>query len=135
VKVKVFGIVSGLLLALGASAAAAGTSATATVENTATVTGAVSVVFEFDLYDCPAGAEIAIVDWTANEPSRPDSGAAGGLQPYGLSNGAPVQHLVFEINSSSFLPGERWVGSGSIACGTVLIPVAGAGQAKALNGV
>jgi hypothetical protein len=108
---------------------------TADVDNVATVTNQVTVTFEFKLYDCPAGSEIVLVDWTANEPSRPDSGAAIGAQSYGLSNGAPVQYLVAETGASSFLPGERWVGSGTIACGAVLIPVAGSGQTKALSGV
>ena len=37
--------------------------------------------------------------------------------------------------SSSFLAGERWVGSGLIACGPFMIPVQGSGMTKSLNGV
>ncbi len=135
VKVKVVGIFIGVALGLSAGTAAAATTPNANVESTAIVSSATSVVFEFDLHDCPAGAEIAVVDWTANEPSRPDSGAAGGLQPYGLSNGDQVQRLVLEVASSSFLPGEKWVGSGTIVCGATVIPVAGAGQTRSLSGV
>lgn len=135
-KPKLVGVLTALLIGLaGASAAGAGTTPSATVENTATVTSATSVLFEFNVYGCPAGAAIAIVDWTAEQPSRPGSGAAGGLQPYGLSNGDNVQHLVFEVPSGAFLPGDGWVGSGTITCGTVLIPVSGSGQAKSPNGV
>jgi hypothetical protein len=35
----------------------------------------------------------------------------------------------------NFVAGERWVGSGTVACGAVLIPVAGNGTTKSLNGV
>ena len=132
-----------LLVALIALAASAGAGASsnssstvsAQVDSIATVTSAVNVVFDFDLYNCPAGEPIAIVEWIANEPSRPDSGASSILDEYGLSNGDPIQHLTLSANSSSFLAGERWVGSGSVQCGAVTVPVAGSGQAKSLNGV
>ena len=70
----------------------------------------------------------------ASEARNDDSGAAGG-GGYGLSNGDHVQHLTIHANSSSFLAGEQWVGSGSVNCGAITIPVAGSGQAKSLNGV
>jgi hypothetical protein len=121
-------------MVLGSGAAGAANSPSANVESIATVTNQITVVFEFDLYNCPAGSEIIVDDWTANEPSRPDSGAISGLQDYGLSNGASVQRLVLQTGASSFLPGEQWVGSGTISCGTTVIPVSGAGQTKSVNG-
>jgi hypothetical protein len=135
VKAKLVGILTVAVLGLSAGTAEAATTPNANVDNIAVVASAVTVVFEFDLYDCPAGAEIAVVDWTAKQPSRPDSGAAGGFQPYGLSNGDHVQRLVLEVGASSFLPGETWVGTGTIACGTVLIPVAVSGQTRSPSGV
>ena len=128
-----FWLLSFALMALATGGAGAANSPSANVESIATVTNAITVVFEFDLYNCPAGSEIVIPEWTAKQPSRPDSGATG-AQPYGLSNGDNVQHLVLETGASSFLPGEQWVGSGSIACGPTVIPVAGAGQTKSVNG-
>ena len=131
-----------VLCALSAAAAAQAGAATssssppsANVESIATVTGSHTVVFEFDLYNCPAGQPIVITDWSAQEPDRPDSGAATAGVPYGLSNGDSIQHLTLDVDSSSFLAGERWVGSGDVACGAVVIPVAGSGQTKSLNGV
>jgi hypothetical protein len=115
------------------TAGAASSTPSANVDAVATVTSANTVVFEFDLYNCPAGMPIT-VDWIANEPSRPDSGAAGGGD-YGLSNGDAVQHLTLLASSSSFLAGERWTGSGTVNCGLAAIPVAGSGQAKSPNGV
>jgi hypothetical protein len=115
------------------SASASSTTPSANVDSVATVTSDIDVVFDIDLYDCPAGNLITVV-WDAKEPSRPDSGAAGG-GGYGLSNGDHVQHLTVHANSSSFLAGEQWVGSGSVNCGAITIPVAGSGQAKSLNGV
>jgi hypothetical protein len=123
------------VVAATSAGATAGTAPTAQVDRVATVISAVNTIFDFDLYDCPAGAEIVIVEWTATQPNRPDSGAASGLQPYGLSNGDPVQHLTLITGSSSFLAGEQWVGSGTIACGPVVIPVEGAGTTQSLNGV
>jgi hypothetical protein len=127
------------LVALGICAASASASASSTVsanvDSIATITGSHTVVFDFDLFNCPAGELIVIVDWTSNEPSRPDSGAATAGVAYGLSNGDSVQHLTLDIDSSSFLAGEAWIGSGHIACGEVVVPVAGNGRTKSLNGV
>jgi hypothetical protein len=129
-----FWLLAFALMALGTGAAGAANSPSANVESIATVSNQITVVFEFDLYNCPAGSEIIIDEWTANEPSRPDSGAVSGLSDYGLSNGDRVQHLVLQTGASSFLPGEQWVGSGTISCGATIIPVAGAGQTKSVNG-
>jgi hypothetical protein len=107
---------------------------TAKVLSHATVTGAINVVFSFDLFHCPAGQEIVLVDWQATEPSRADSGAATAGEPFGLSNGDDVQHLTSNENSSSFLAGEHWVGSGHIACGGTVIAVAGSGDTRSING-
>ena len=129
-----FWLLAFALMALATGGAGAATSPSANVESIATVTNQVTVVFEFDLYNCPAGSEIVVVEWTAHQPSRIDSDAGSGAQSYGLSNGASVQHLVLQAGASSFLPGEQWVGSGSIACGLTIIPVTGAGQTKSVNG-
>ena len=120
---------------LASSASASGTSVSADVDSIATVTGSHTVVFDFDLYNCPVGEPIVIVDWEASQPDRPESGAAAAGAPYGASNGDAVQHLTLDIDSSSFLAGERWVGSGHIACGELVLPVSGSGQTKSLNGV
>src|SRR4051812_50128503 len=75
----------------GAAAANGGT-VSANVDSIATLVISGSIVnFDFDLYNCPAGSEIIIVDWIANEPNRPDSGAAG-TPPAGGSNGGQGQH-------------------------------------------
>ena len=121
------------LAATSAATAAGGSAPSANVDSVAVVTSANTVVFDFDLYNCPAGEPIT-VDWTANEPSRPDSGAAGG-GGYGLSNGVNVQHLTVSASAGGFLAGERWVGSGTVFCGATVIPVTGSGQTKSLNGV
>jgi hypothetical protein len=124
------------LLAATASSQAAGAPVTASVDSIATPTVDNLVVnFDFDLYDCPAGSPIVIVDWTAQEPDRADSGAASAGNAYGLSNGEHVQHLSLSAGASSFLAGEKWVGSGHIACGSTVVPVAGSGMTKSLNGV
>lgn len=124
---------------IGASTAAqvsaSSRAVSAQVDSIATVLSSVNVDFAFDLYNCPAGLEIVIVDWEASEPSRPDSGAAAAGAPYGLSNGGSVQHLTLMTGSSGFLAGESWVGSGLVACGTFMIPVQGSGMTKSLNGV
>jgi hypothetical protein len=117
----------------GTASGAASQAPSANVDSIATVTSANTVIFEFDLYNCPTGNPIT-VDWTANQPARPDSGAVGGGD-FGLSNGTSVQHLTIEAAMSSFLAGERWVGTGTVNCGAVAIPVTGSGQTKSPNGV
>jgi hypothetical protein len=118
-----------------AGAAASGGTVSANVDSIATLVISGSIVnFDFDLYNCPAGSEIIIVDWIASEPNRPDAGAAG-TTPIGISNGDQVQHLSLSAGASGFLAGERWIGSGQIACGAVVVPVAGSGTTKSLNGV
>jgi hypothetical protein len=119
-------------LAAAPSAGSANTP-TADVENVATVVLTEVTNFEFNLYDCPAGEAIAAVDWTAEQPDRPGNGAAAVLTPFGTSSGAHTQHLTLSAGSN-FLAGERWEGSGTIACGTVLIPVSGSGTTKSVNG-
>ena len=119
----------------GANAAHSATGPTANVENIATVLiGNVTTNFEFNLYDCPAGADMAVVEWDAQQPSRPGSGVSLGTQPFGQSTGAQTQHLTLTAGGD-FVAGERWVGSGIVACGDVLIPVSGSGTTKSLNGV
>lgn len=128
-------VVALTLLAGTTNGNAASTEISANVDAIATVVINANVVnFDFDLYNCPAGSEIVVVDWNAVEPDRADSGATG-TSPYGISNGDPVQHLTLSAGASGFLAGEKWVGSGQIACGTVVVPVAGSGMTKSLNGV
>jgi hypothetical protein len=118
----------------GASSAGSTTAPTADVENIATVIiGGVAVDFEFNLYNCPAGEPMAVVEWEAQQPANGNV-VTSGTQPFGLSTGENAQHLTLTA-SGSFLAGERWVGSGTVACGDVLIPVSGSGTTKSLNGV
>lgn len=134
---RAFLVLAGAVLAmLGASAnTRAANGISAQVDSVATVVSSVNVVFQFDLYNCPSGEPIVVVDWQANEPSRPDSAASIALVPFGLSNGTSVQHLTVQAGSGGFLAGEKWVGSGSVACGAVTVPLVGSGQTKSLNGV
>src|SRR3954454_7505866 len=119
-----------------APAAGTSTSPSANVENIATVViGFVATDFEFNVYASPAGAEMAVVEWEAEQPARgPGEGVSSGTQPFGESTGAQTQHLSL-FAGGNFIAGERWVGSGIVACGGVLIPVSGSGVTKSLNGV
>lgn len=126
-----------VLLAASANAAASGTTSGgiyATVDSIATVTGATSVVFDFDLFNCPAGQQMVVVNWSATEPESSESMATIDGVPYGPSTGENVQHLTAQAGSTAFFAGETWVGSGSIACGGVVVPVSGSGSATSING-
>lgn len=128
-------LVAASLALMGANVAHSSTEPTASVENIATVLiGNVATNFEFNLYDCPAGADMAVVQWDAQQPSRPGSGVSLGTQPFGQSTGAQTQHLTLTAGGD-FVAGERWIGSGIVVCGAVLIPVTGSGTTKSLNGV
>jgi len=134
-KLTTVAAVAAVMLALAAApSASSAAEPTATVENVATVVLTEVTNFEFNLYDCPAGEDMAVLEWTAEEPSRPGNGAAAGLTPFGTSSGAHTQHLTLSAGSN-FTAGERWVGSGTVVCGTVLIPVSGSGTTKSVNGV
>jgi hypothetical protein len=129
--------VAAVVLALaGASSSSAGSSTgpTASVENIATVMGAIVTNFEFRLYDCPAGEEMAVVEWEAEQPARSGIPVSSGTQPFGPSTGEQVQYLTLTAGGS-FIAGEQWVGSGIVACGAVLIPVSGSGQTLSQTGV
>jgi hypothetical protein len=133
-KLTTVAAAAAVLVALaGASAAgSANTEPTADVENIATVViGGLVTDFEFNLYDCPAGEPMA-VEWQAQQPSG--NSVVIGVQPVGTSSGANTQHLTVSAGGD-FVAGERWVGSGTVYCGTVAIPVSGAGTTKSLNGV
>jgi hypothetical protein len=119
-----------------ASAASSSTAPSATVENIATVIiGNVATDFEFNVYGCPAGDEMFVVEWEAEQPARgPGEGVSVGTQSFEESTGAQTQHLTVTAGGN-FIVGERWVGSGIVACGAVLIPVSGSGTTKSLNGV
>jgi hypothetical protein len=125
-----------LAILVGSSGAQGSAGVGARVENIATVIiGNAATNFEFDLYNCPAGAEMAIVSWEAEQPNRaPGTGVSSGTQFYGPSTGAAVQYLTLTAGGN-FVAGERWVGSGFVACGTVVIPVEGSGQTVAQTGV
>ena len=131
-RALLLGAIAFAVVAGGSSGATAAGTPTAQVESIATVTSENTVIFEFDLYDCPAG-QLVLVEWTARQPDKPDSDAAGG-GGYGFSNGDRVLHLVVNAGQSAFLPGLRWVGSGVVMCGAVAIPVEGSGQTKSGNG-
>src|SRR4029079_3712915 len=119
-----------------ASSAHSSTGPSASVENIATVIiGNVATDFEFNVYDCPAGDEMVVVEWEAEQPARaPGEGGSGGSLSFGESTGAQTQHLTVTAGGN-FIAGERWVGTGLVACGGVLIPVSGSGTTKSLNGV
>jgi hypothetical protein len=116
--------------------AGSSTAPTTSVENVATVIiGNTASDFEFNLYDCHAGAEMAVVEWEAEQPARPPgNGVSVGTVPFGESTGEQTQHLTLTA-FGGFVAGERWVGSGVVACGDVLIPVSGSGTTKSVNGV
>jgi hypothetical protein len=134
-KLAAVAAVAAVLVALAAaSSARSATQPTADVENVATVVLTEVTDFEFNLYDCPAGLDMAVLDWTAEQPDRPGNDAAAGLTPFGTSSGEHAQHLTLSAGSN-FTAGERWVGSGTVVCGTVLIPVSGSGTTKSVNGV
>jgi hypothetical protein len=120
----------------GASTAGSSTAPSASVANVAVVIFGNTVTnFELNLYDCPAREEMTVVEWEAEQPNRaPGNGIAASGQPYGASTGEQVQHLTLSAGGN-FISGERWVGSGIVSCGAVLIPVSGSGTTKSVNGV
>jgi len=133
-------ILTSLLLAaiVPVGAAARGSAATtpsANVEAIAVVVlnvGTTSTTnFNFNVYNCPAGAIISI-DWNA-EQVEPGTAALGdGL--FISSTGDQVQHFVVSA-VGSLRPGYMWRGSGVVTCGAVPIPVTGSGQTKSTSGV
>ena len=126
-----------VIAALAATSSANGSTApSANVENIATVIiGNVATDFEFNVYECPAGDEMVVVEWEAEQPARgPGEGVSVAFTSFVESTGSKTQHLTLTAGGN-FIPGERWVGSGLVACGAVLIPVTGSGTTKSLNGV
>jgi hypothetical protein len=132
-KLTTVAAAAAVLVALaGASSARSANEPTANVENIATVViGGLVTDFEFNLYDCPAGEPMA-VEWQAQQPSG--NSVVIGVQPIGTSSGANAQQLTVSAGGD-FVAGERWVGSGTVFCGIVAIPVSGSGTTKSLNGV
>jgi hypothetical protein len=96
--------------------------------------GSVVTNFEFNVYNCPEGAEMAVLFWEAEQPDRGPTDAGAGSQPFGPSTGDRVQHLTLSAGSN-FIAGERWVGSGLVACGSFVIPVEGSGTTHSQTGV
>ncbi len=137
-NLRSLGVMTALCAALlvgSTGAQASSPSFDARVENIATImVGFGATNFEFDLYSCPAGQEMTIVSWEAEQPIRPGAGAAAFGAPFGPSTGEQVQHLTLTAGSN-FIAGEQWVGSGTVACGTVVVPVDGSGQTVSQNGV
>jgi hypothetical protein len=132
-KLTSVAVLAAVTALVGASSASSSTAPSASVENIATVIiGGVATDFEFDLYDCPAGMDMAVVAWEAQQSDT--NVVTSGTQPFGISTGENVQHLTLTA-SGNFLAGERWVGSGFVSCGATLIPVSGSGTTKSLNGV
>ena len=136
-KLRFLAAIPAVLAILAGGAGAQGsTGPDARVENIAVVLiGNVAVNFEFDLYNCPAGEEMEVGPWVADQPARPPgNGVSVGTQPYGPSTGERVQYLTLTAGGN-FLAGESWVGNGFVACGAVVIPVSGSGQTIAQTGV
>ena len=133
-KLTTVAIATAVMVALASASPAGSTTApSASVENIATVIiGGVATDFEFDLYACPAGEPMAVVEWNAQQPNG--NSVSSGTQAFGDSTGENVQHLTLTAGGN-FNAGERWVGSGIVACGATLIPVSGSGTTKSLNGV
>ena len=122
-------------LALAAAAAATGAGEpSARVENVAVVVLNVGTTattnFDFDVSNCPAGELVNIV-WQAEQPEPGTS--TGGEGTFAFST-AGVQHFVVST-VGGFRPGYAWTGSGVVTCGAVVIPIAGTGTTKSVNGV
>jgi hypothetical protein len=136
-KLRALGVLATLFVALvNSPAAQSSTGPSAQVENIATVviggTGGL-VDFQVDVRNCPAGDPITLIDWTADQPSRVETAAAAPPVEYGPSTGTTMNLTVSAFGN--FVAGESWVGSGSIMCGAVLIPLVGSGQTHSVHGV
>jgi hypothetical protein len=120
-------------LLVGTPGALSSTGFDAQVQNIATVViGNIATNFEFVVRNCPAGEEMAVVAWDAEQPARaPGNGVSSGTQPYGPSTGEQVQYLTLTAGGN-FPAGEQWVGSGFVACGATVVPVQGSGQTKSV---
>jgi hypothetical protein len=123
--------------ALALSSAAAATASgppSARVENVAVVVLHIGTTattnFDFDVSDCPAG-ELVNIAWEAEQPEPGTS--TGGEGTFAFSTGG-VQHFVVST-VGGFRPGYAWTGSGVVTCGAVVIPIAGTGITKTVNGV
>ena len=120
---------------LGTTTARASTGVNARVENIATVmVGFIATNFEFELYNCPAGAEMAVDFWQAEQPMRAPGLGVVGSQPFGPSTGEQVQYLTLTAGGN-FVAGDAWVGDGFVSCGPFVIPVSGSGQTMSQNGL
>ena len=131
--VALFAIACSLFVGTTTANSASGTDAS--VENIATVLiGFVATNFEFNVYNCPAGEEMAVDFWEAEQPARAPGLGVVGSQPFGPSTGEQVQHLTLTAGGN-FVAGDSWVGDGFVSCGSVVVPVSGTGQTKSQNGV
>jgi hypothetical protein len=102
------------------------------VENLATITLSASVVmtnFDFDLSGCPAGQVVAI-QWAADQP-EPGTHTEGAGE-FNFSTGDQVQRFTLST-TGGFRPGFVWEGAGSVACGSIVIPVSGTGGTKSAH--
>ncbi len=138
-KSTAVGILTALcMLCAGTSTAKSSTGSTsfrADVENIATVmVGFVATNFEFNLYGCPAGQEMAVDFWEADQPARGPGLGVVGAEPFGPSTGEQVQHLTLTAGGN-FIAGEQWFGDGFVSCGALVVPVSGSGQTMSQTGV
>jgi hypothetical protein len=128
-------LVAALAMLAGTTNAKASSGINASVGNIATVMiGFVATNFDFTVYNCPAGEEMAVDFWEAEQPARGPGLGVVGSQPFGPSTGEQVQYLTLTAGGN-FLSGESWVGDGFVSCGAVVVPVSGTGQTKAQNGL
>ena len=128
-------LLAALVLSVGTAAGGSAAMPSADVEPIAVVVlnvGTTSTTnFNFNVYNCPAGAVINIT-WDAEQVEA--GTAATGDALFILSTGDPVQHVVLSA-VGNLRPGFMWTGSGVVTCGPVPIPVTGGGQTKSTHGL
>lgn len=86
------------------------------------------VNFEFVVQDCPPGTLMTFT-WEAEQP---EPGHLGGGEGTYISGPDSTQRFILTIQTV-FAPGYRWVGSGVVTCGPVVIPVTGSGGTKVVS--
>ncbi|MBA2361007.1 MAG: hypothetical protein H0V79_08780 [Actinobacteria bacterium] len=129
------GVTASLLIAVlgvvSPSVAEASTPTANVVSNATLVMYVVSGAFtnfEFHVSDCPEGEPITIT-WEAEQPDRADISAGEGFY---FSGPDATQRFVL-TTVGAFSPGYRWVGSGTVTRGPVVIPVTGSGSTKIVS--
>ena len=126
------GIVLALVAAVVPAAGAEETPPTANVHSNATIVMQVSTNtftnFEFSVTACPEGQPITIT-WEATQPDKGDTSAGEATYFSGPDN---TQRFIV-TTVGAFSPGYRWVGTGTVTCGPVVIPVTGSGTTKVVS--